>query len=274
MAATHVGLPSMQASLGISVTASQWILNLTLMFLAGIVTVGGAWTRLRSRIPFGREKSPKMPKNPASQVHPIRMADHPGSRKKPSSGIATTKYTPNRQGGERRLNVAITRARIAVKLIASFEPEDIDLARTDSCGARSLRSYMKTARDGILAVFEGEFGNPDAEFDSPFEEAVFNALTHHGIKLVKQVGVSKYKIDFGVVDPEKPSRYLLGIECDGATYHSSPTARDRDRLRQQILEEKYCWKIHRIWSRDWINDSKGEINKVRTYAVEPRVIVG
>jgi len=211
-----------------------------------------------------------MPKNPASQVHPIRMAAHPVSRKKPSSGIATTKYTPNRQGGERRLNVAITRARIAVKLIASFEPEDIDLARTDSRGARLLRSYMKTPRDGILAVFEGEFGNPDAEFDSPFEEAVFNVLTHHGIKLVKQVGVSKYKIDFGVVDPEKPSRYLLGIECAGATYHSSPTARDRDRLRQQILEVKYCWKIHRIWSRDWINDSKGEINKVLNSIDESR----
>jgi hypothetical protein len=168
----------------------------------------------------------------------------------------------NRQGGERRLNVAITRARVAVKLVASFEPEDIDLSRTESRGAHLLRNYMKTARDGVSAIYEDSYYNPDADFDSPFEMAVYDELTKHDIQLVKQVGVSKYRIDFGVVDPEKPGRFLLGIECDGAMYHSTPTARERDRLRQQLLEEKYNWRIHRIWSRDWINNPQAEIQKV------------
>ena len=168
----------------------------------------------------------------------------------------------NRQGGERRLNVAVTRARAAVKLVASFEPEDIDLTRTSSRGAHLLRNYMKTARDGVSAIYEGSYYNPDADFDSPFEMAVYDELTKHDIQLIKQVGVSKYRIDFGVVDPEKPGRFLLGIECDGAMYHSTPTARERDRLRQQLLEDKYNWRIHRIWSRDWINNTQSEIQKV------------
>jgi very-short-patch-repair endonuclease len=168
----------------------------------------------------------------------------------------------NRQGGERRLNVAVTRARRAVKLVTSIEPEDIDLSRTQSLGARLLKSYMKVARDGVNAVFEDETFNPNAEFGSPFEEAVYDSLSRRGITLHKQVGVSQYRIDFGVVDPEQHGRYLLGIECDGATYHSSPTARDRDRLRQQLLEDKFGWRIHRIWSRDWIDNPHAEIEKV------------
>ena len=168
----------------------------------------------------------------------------------------------NKQQGERRLNVAVTRARKAVKLVSSIQPEDIDLTRTKSEGARLLRSYMKTARDGADALFEDLQVDYLAEFDSPFEEAVFNALSARGIKLVKQVGVSNYRIDFGVQDPDNPGRFLLGIECDGASYHSSPTARDRDRLRQQILENKFGWRLHRIWSRNWINDKATETQKV------------
>ena len=182
---------------------------------------------------------------------------------KDETGKMSMNFGPlNRQGGERRLNVAVTRARRAVKLVASIEPEDIDLSRTQSFGARLLKSYMKVARDGVTAVFEDETFNPMAEFDSPFEEAVFDSLTRRGVILHKQVGVSQYRIDFGVVDPEQPGRYLLGIECDGRTYHSSPTARDRDRLRQQLLEEKFGWRIHRIWSRDWIDNPHSEIEKV------------
>jgi len=178
-------------------------------------------------------------------------------------GRMTMNFGPlNRQGGERRLNVAVTRARRAVKLVASIEPEDIDLTRAKSRGARLLRNYMKTARDGASAIYEDERFSPNAEFDSPFEEAVYNALSKRGVRLHKQVGVSKYRIDFGVVDPEQPGRYLLGIECDGATYHSAPTARDRDRLRQQLLEDKFGWRIHRIWSRDWIENPDREIEKV------------
>lgn len=168
----------------------------------------------------------------------------------------------NRQGGERRLNVAVTRARKAVKVVSSIEPEDFDLTRTQSRGVKLLKTYMKAARYGIDAIYEDESISSDAEFDSPFEESVYDRLSREGLILHKQVGVSKFRIDFGVVDPEKPGKYLLGIECDGAAYHSTPTARDRDRLRQQLLEDKFGWKIYRIWSRDWLNDPEKEVRKV------------
>jgi len=168
----------------------------------------------------------------------------------------------NRQGGERRLNVAVTRARRAVKLVASIEPEDIDLSKTQSRGARLLRTYMEVARDGTTALYKHETVDTEAEFDSPFEESVYHALSDRGVQLHKQVGVSNYRIDLAAVDPDRPGRFLLGIECDGRTYHSAPTARDRDRLRQQLLEDKFGWRIHRIWSTDWINDRSSEIDKV------------
>lgn len=166
----------------------------------------------------------------------------------------------NQAGGERRLNVAISRARYHVKLVASIQPEDIDLARTTSQGARMLKEYMLVARDGLKALSTAAAYKPTAKSESPFEEVVYQALTQKGLTLHQQVGVSGYRIDLAVVDPDQPGRYLLGIECDGATYHSAQTARDRDRLRQQVLEG-LGWKLHRIWSRDWITDRAREIDK-------------
>jgi very-short-patch-repair endonuclease len=182
---------------------------------------------------------------------------------KDETGNMSMNFGPlNRQGGERRLNVAVTRARKSVKLVSSIQPEDIDLSRTQSDGARFFRSYLKTAKYGPDSVYEDETYDPNAEFGSVFEESVYEALIKRGIQLRKQVGVSNYRIDFGVVDSENPGRYLLGIECDGATYHSTPTARDRDRLRQELLEEKFGWCFHRIWSLDWANNPIREIEKV------------
>jgi very-short-patch-repair endonuclease len=193
---------------------------------------------------------------------------------KDETGNMSMNFGPlNRQGGERRLNVAVTRARKSVKLVSSIQPEDIDLSRTQSDGARLLRSYLKTAKYGPSSVFEDETYDPNAEFGSAFEESVYEALTKKGIQLRKQVGVSNYRIDFGVVDSENPGRYLLGIECDGATYHSTPTARDRDRLRQELLEEKFGWRIHRIWSLDWVNNPIREIKKVLS-AIEKSKEIG
>lgn len=173
----------------------------------------------------------------------------------------------NRQGGERRLNVAVTRARRKVKLVASFEPEDIDLSRTNSQGVHLLRSYMTVARDGPEALHAAVALDADADFESPFEASVYEALTSMGIPVRKQVGVSGYRIDLAIVNPTKPGQYLLGIECDGAMYHSAATARDRDRLRQQVLEG-LGWRIHRIWSRDWVEDKDREIEKVLNAARE------
>jgi very-short-patch-repair endonuclease len=156
---------------------------------------------------------------------------------KDEAGKMTLNFGPiNRDGGARRLNVAVTRARYSLKVVASIEPEDIDLGRVESQGAILLRNYLEVARDGAKAAFKDEKRYADAEFDSPFEASVYQALTQRGIQLVPQLGVSQYRIDFAVLDPKQTGRYLLGIECDGAMYHSAATARDRDRLRQQVLE--------------------------------------
>lgn len=181
---------------------------------------------------------------------------------KDEAGKMAMNFGPiNREGGARRLNVAVTRARYALKLVASIMPEDIDITRTNSLGAKLLRNYLEAARDGSIAIYKDETVFSNAEFDSPFEESVYKELERRNIKLIPQVGVSNYRIDLAVVDQAQPGRFLLGIECDGAMYHSASTARDRDRLRQQVLEG-LGWKIHRIWSRDWIQNRQSEIDKI------------
>ncbi|MGH8759993.1 MAG: DUF3320 domain-containing protein, partial [Burkholderiales bacterium] len=162
----------------------------------------------------------------------------------------------NGSGGERRLNVLITRARLSCEVFSNLTHDDIDLARTQARGVAALKAFLKFAATGILDV-------PDAgrsEQDSVFEEQVANALERAGHKLVAQVGSGGFRIDLAVVDPERPGRYLLGIECDGATYHSSRSARDRDRLREQVLVS-LGWRIHRIWSTDWFTNPDSELER-------------
>jgi len=180
---------------------------------------------------------------------------------KDEAGKLTLNFGPiNRAGGERRLNVAVSRARYKVALVSSITPEEIDLTRTNSRGARLLRQYMEIARNGLKALYADTSASATAETESPFEQAVYEALLQKGYSVHLQVGVSGYRIDLAVVHPDDPGQYLLGIECDGATYHSGKTARDRDRLRQQVLEG-LGWRIYRIWSRDWINNRARELEK-------------
>ena len=164
-----------------------------------------------------------------------------------------------RDGGERRLNVAITRGRQKIMVVTSIHGDEIT---GTSPGAIALRGYLNYAEHGRSALFT-EVGDIDNEprFDSPFEEEVYAALSSHGLNLHTQVGCSGYRIDMAVRDNRNPDRYLLGIECDGATYHSAKTARDRDRIRQQHLES-LGWKFHRIWSTDWISDRETQITKI------------
>lgn len=181
-----------------------------------------------------------------------------------SSGNFILNFGPlNSENGPRRLNVAISRARFHVKLISSILPQDIDLSKTNSRGVKLLRYYLEYVQaGGNEKSLRAEVSvDPFAEFESPFEESVYNALTERGLTLQKQVGCSGFRIDLAVVDPKKPGRYLLGIECDGATYHSANTARDRDRLRQQVLEG-LGWRILRIWSRDWVVNRPGQVLRV------------
>jgi very-short-patch-repair endonuclease len=173
---------------------------------------------------------------------------------KDAAGNLSLNFGPiNMQGGEKRLNVAITRARWELTIVSSILAHDIDEARTQSIGPKLLRRYLAFARDGRLPLGTAA---PAGESESPFEHAVWDALRARGMEVDRQVGTSRYRIDLAIKDPQNPGRYILGVECDGATYHSSAVARDRDRLRQQILEG-LGWTLHRIWSTDWIRDPKG-----------------
>ncbi|MGH9326065.1 MAG: AAA domain-containing protein [Terriglobia bacterium] len=160
--------------------------------------------------------------------------------------------------GRRRLNVAITRARQEMIVVSSFSHLDMDLAKVKpDTGVEMLRDYLEYAGSG-----GNRLGGPTStQFPmNSFEAEVFDVLTSKGIPVVSQVGASGYRIDLVAEHPEQPGRFVLAIECDGASYHSSPTARDRDRLRQQQLE-KLGWKFHRIWSTDWFMRKDEEIQR-------------
>lgn len=178
-----------------------------------------------------------------------------------AAGKVTMNFGPlNSEGGHRRLNVAISRARHGVVIYSTLKPEQIDLARVRAAGVRDLKHYLEFAKRGPRALVEQAVPTGLAP-DSPFETAVIGLLRDKGWVVHPQVGCSGYRIDIGVVDPRAPGRYLLGVECDGATYHSAATARDRDRLRQHVLEG-LGWRIHRIWSTDWWLDPQRELEKL------------
>lgn len=162
----------------------------------------------------------------------------------------------NREGGERRLNVLITRARRRCVVHCNFVAADLDLRRSGARGVEALKTYLKYAETGLLDMPRAT----GRDADSPFEEAVAAALRSKGHDVEHQVGSAGFRIDLAVVDPRRPGRYLLGIECDGAAYHSARSARDRDRLRQQVLEG-LGWTIHRIWSTDWFRYPDREVAK-------------
>lgn len=175
----------------------------------------------------------------------------------------------NIQGGERRLNVAITRAKEKVIIVSSIKAGEMDLSRTGAPGVMNLCHYLDYAERGMAAYFNDIPGGL-GDYESPFEESVAGAIRTLGYDVVPQVGCAGFRIDLGVVDPNNASEYILGIECDGASYHSSAVARDRDRLRQEVLE-RLGWRIHRIWSPDWVKDRAGEIERLSKSAKQAQL---
>ena len=163
----------------------------------------------------------------------------------------------NRDGGERRLNVLITRARRRCIVYSNFLAADLDLRRSKARGIQALKTFLKYADKGILDVPRAT----GRDADSPFEEAVAAALRERGHEIEQQVGSGGFFIDLAVVNPDRTGQYMLGIECDGAKYHSARSARDRDRLRQQVLEG-LGWTIHRIWSTDWFRNRERELKRI------------
>ena len=168
-------------------------------------------------------------------------------------------------GGEKRLNVAITRARRELHVFSSIRAEQINLARTHAVGVRDLKAFLDYAERGSIALparDEGSLGPAE----SPFEEAVAEALRLKGWEVRTQIGVSGFRVDLGIVHPDAAGSYLAGVECDGAQYHSSATARDRDKVRQAVLEG-LGWTILRVWSTDWFRDTAGVTERVHTELV-------
>ena len=186
---------------------------------------------------------------------------------KDSSGRLMHNFGPlNRVGGERRLNVAVTRAKFNVQLVASIHHTDIDLGRTKAEGARLLKNYLDYAENGAIAIEREVNVNSFEQFDSEFELEVCEFLRQNGYDVDTQVGCSNFRIDLGIKRHDT-SDYVLAVECDGATYHSSKNARDRDRLRQQILENM-GWKFYRIWSTDWFKNTSVEKERLLKAAKE------
>ena len=176
-----------------------------------------------------------------------------------ANGQLTMNFGPlNREGGERRLNVLITRAKQQCHVFTNLRADDIDLNRTQSFGVRALKAFLAYAETGVMPVdvpYESDFS-----VDSPFQQEVAARLTERGYLVRQEVASAGKFIDIGIVDPDKLGRYLIGIECDGASYHSARSARDRDRLREEVLHG-LGWKLHRIWSTDWFRNPERELER-------------
>jgi hypothetical protein len=164
----------------------------------------------------------------------------------------------NSEQGWRRLNVLFTRAKKRIHVFSSMRSGNILVDETKSRGVKALKNYLAYAESGELI---DQAGSTQGEPDSDFEIAVMKQLAMAGYECVPQVGVAGFKIDIGVRDPGMPGRYLMGVECDGATYHSSKSTRDRDRVRQGVLEG-LKWNIKRVWSTDWFKNPDAELKPI------------
>jgi len=168
----------------------------------------------------------------------------------------------SQQGGWRRLNVLFTRAKKSITVVTSLKPEDIVVDGSTPEGTKALQRYLKYIQTGSL-----QFDSPTGlEPESDFERSVIALLTRRGFEVTPQLGVSGYRIDIAVKDPKRNGSYLAAIECDGASYHSARSVRDRDRIRQEILESLgWRGRIWRIWSTDWFRDPRKETENLLNF---------
>jgi very-short-patch-repair endonuclease len=182
-------------------------------------------------------------------------------------GKMTMNFGPlNKKGGWRRLNVAVTRARRRVEVVSSFRAgrittDEFPKPDPDQSGLSHLKAYLDFAARGIAALAV-DAKDDDAAPESVFEEDVLQVVRDMGYLVDPQVGSAGYRIDMAVRHPDREGEYVLGIECDGAAYHSAKAARDRDRLRQQVLEG-LGWRMHRIWGLSWVRDRRGQTERLR-----------
>ena len=189
---------------------------------------------------------------------------------KGKNGILSMNFGPiNQDGGERRLNVLVTRARYMIQVFSGIKASDFNIEKTSSTGVKLLQAYLDFAQRGEQAINQVSKQDDTNNFGSPFEESVYKALTEKGYLVTPQVGCSNYKIDLAVRDKNNPNKFLIGIECDGPAYNSCATIRDRDRLRQEVLE-RLGWKMYRIWSADWFKNPKAQLEKLTKFIDETK----
>lgn len=179
----------------------------------------------------------------------------------PGANTMSMNFGPlNRDGGWRRLNVAVTRARREMLVFTSFDPWMIDLSRTRARAVADLRHFIEFAKSGPKAISDAVHGSVGG-YESPFEQYVAEGLRRRNWEVRTQIGVSRFRIDLGIVHPDRPGDYLVGVECDGATYHSAATARDRDKVRADILHG-LGWNLVRVWSTAWWVDPEGALDRL------------
>ena len=167
----------------------------------------------------------------------------------------------NKDGGERRLNVAVTRARRKLMVFSSMTSDAIDLRRTRATGVRDFKTFLDFAHRGPQAIPNHQAMADDLDFAEGFEHVVYDALTKHGYTVDTRIGCAGYRVDLAVKHPDDPGRYIVGIECDGKSYHSAKTARDRDRTREAVLEG-LGWQIERVWSTQWQVNPRGCLSQL------------
>jgi very-short-patch-repair endonuclease len=172
----------------------------------------------------------------------------------------------NGAAGKRRLNVLFSRAKERIVTFSSMTASDIRAEEDENSGVYMLKYWLEYSNSNLLEG--GQYSQ--REPDSDFEEHVINQIKSIGFEAIPQVGVKGYFIDIGIKHHDWPHGFIMGIECDGATYHSSRSARDRDRLRQEVLEG-LGWNLYRIWSTDWFEDPRRETDKLRK-VIEERLI--
>jgi very-short-patch-repair endonuclease len=177
------------------------------------------------------------------------------------SGKVAMNFGPlNREGGERRLNVAVTRARESVVVYSSLRAEQIDLSRTQAVGVAHLRGFLEYAERGAAAI-ANERSTSDTQRPTPIEHALADGLRARGYEVDLRVGLSGYRVALAVRDPDRADAYLLGIELDGPIYAGAATARDRDRTRPGVMRG-LGWRLHRVWSADYLHDPDAEIDRI------------
>lgn len=173
----------------------------------------------------------------------------------------------NNEGGERRLNVLITRAKMRCEVFTNITPEDIKIGESARFGIRALKSFLYFAR-------YAKFDKPEALIPDevrPFEDEVASQLAKAGYVVRNKVGSPGFYLDLAVVDPENPGRYILGLVCDGKAYDSAASATDRDRLRSQVLE-LFGWNLYQVWSADWYRNPGRELSRLLAAIEQAKLI--